>query len=103
MGIVYLLGDGEWTQFKIGISTRSIEKRLRSLKTGNGSEIILIKSFETEHYRKVETWMHNKYRSKRLVGEWFALDDNDINNFISDCQKAHDTFQCLIDNGNPFI
>jgi len=103
MSKVYLLVNDEWTQFKIGISTKAIDKRLRSLKTGNGSEITLVKSFETPHYRKVEKWMHNKHHSKRLVGEWFALNDNDVTNFISDCQKAHDTFQCLIDNGNPFI
>jgi len=47
--------------------------------------------------------MHNKHQSKRLVGEWFALDDNDVTNFTSDCQKAHDTFQSLIDSGNPFM
>ena len=103
MGKVYLLTNDEWSQFKIGISTKDIEDRLKSLKTGNGSEITLVKAFETVHYRKIEKWMHNKHNSKRLVGEWFALDDNDITNFISDCQKAHDTFQYLIENGNPFI
>lgn len=47
--------------------------------------------------------MHNKHHNKRLVGEWFSLDDEDVINFISDCQKAHDTFKYLIENGNPFI
>jgi hypothetical protein len=103
MGKVYLLANDEWSQFKIGISTKDINSRLRSLKTGNGSEITLVKSFDTIYHRKVEKWMHNKHYSKRLVGEWFALSDNDIIEFISDCQKAHDTFQCLIENGNPFI
>ena len=103
MGKVYLLANDEWSQFKIGISTKNIDSRLRSLKTGNGSEITLVKSFDTIHHRKVEKWMHNKHHSKRLVGEWFALSDDDIIKFISDCQKAHDTFECLIENGNPFI
>lgn len=103
MGKVYLLANEEWTQFKIGISTKNIDYRLKSLKTGNGSEITLVKSFNTIHHRKVEKWMHNKHNSKRLVGEWFALNDNDIIEFISDCQKADDTFKCLIENGNPFI
>jgi len=103
MGKVYLLANDEWSQFKIGISTKDINYRLRSLKTGNGSEITLVKSFDTIYHRKVEKWMHNKHYSKRLVGEWFALSDDDIIEFISDCQKAHDTFQCLIENGNPFI
>lgn len=103
MGKVYLLANDEWSQFKIGISTKDIDSRLKSLKTGNGSKITLIKSFDTIHHRKVEKWMHNKHYSKRLVGEWFALNDNDITNFVSDCQKAHDIFQCLIDSGNPFM
>jgi hypothetical protein len=103
MGLVYLIANDEWTQFKIGVSTKSLDKRIKSLKTGNGSEITVVKYFETEHHRKVERWMHNKYHNKRLVGEWFSLDDEDIINFVSDCQKAHDTFKCLIENGNPFI
>jgi hypothetical protein len=103
MGKVYLIANEEWTQFKIGISTKQLDKRINALKTGNGSEISLIKSFETNHHRKVEKWMHNKYQSKRLVGEWFALSDDDVVNFISECQKAHDTFQYLIDSNNPFI
>lgn len=103
MGLVYLIANDEWTQFKIGVSTKSLDKRIKSLKTGNGSEITVVKYFETEHHRKVERWMHNKYHNKRLVGEWFSLDDEDIINFVSDCQKAHNTFKCLIENGNPFI
>jgi len=51
MSKVYLLVNDEWTQFKIGISTKAIDKRLKSLKTGNGSEITLVKSFDTPHYR----------------------------------------------------
>jgi hypothetical protein len=103
MGKVYLIANDEWTQFKIGVTTRDISKRIKSLKTGNASELSVILSFDTIHHRKVEKWMHNKHHTKRLNGEWFALSDDDISNFISDCQKAHDTFQCLINSGNPFI
>ena len=83
MGKVYLIANEEWTQFKIGISTRELDKRINTLKTGNGSEISLVKSFDTIHHRKVEKWMHNKYNSKRLVGEWFALGDDDIINLFN--------------------
>jgi hypothetical protein len=103
MDKVYLLANEEWTQFKIGVTKNVTNKRKSDLQTGNGSEIIIVNTFETRFSNKVEKWLHRKYNSKRLVGEWFALNDNDITNFISDCQKAHDTFQCLIDSGNPFI
>ena len=37
MGKVYLIANEEWTQFKIGISTKQLDKRINALKTGNGS------------------------------------------------------------------
>lgn len=102
MGIVYLIANEEWSQFKIG-ETKNSNVRKKTLQTGNGSELTIVKTFESIHYKKVERWMHKKYASKRLSGEWFALDDDDIRNFTSDCQKAHDTYEFLIDSGNPFI
>ena len=85
------------------MSTKELNKRLKSLKTGNGSEIFVVNSFETIHHRKVEKWLHNKYNSKRLIGEWFSLSDEDIVNFKSDCQKAHNAFEYLINDDNPFV
>jgi hypothetical protein len=51
MSKVYLLANDEWSQFKIGVSTKELNKRLKSLKTGNGSEIFVVNSFETIHHR----------------------------------------------------
>jgi hypothetical protein len=104
MGKVYLIANGEWTQFKIGVSTKkSMDERLKSLKTGNGSDLIVVKTFETKYHFKVEKRLHLKYHSKRLSGEWFALNDDDINNFINECQKANDSFEFLEKNNNPFF
>jgi hypothetical protein len=104
MGKVYLIANGEWTQFKIGVSTKkSMDERLKSLKTGNGSDLIVVKIFETKYHFKVEKRLHLKYHSKRLSGEWFALNDGDINNFINECQKANDSFEFLEKNNNPFF
>jgi hypothetical protein len=104
MGKVYLIANGEWTQFKIGVSTKkSMDERLKSLKTGNGSDLIVVKTFETKYHFKVERILHLKYHYKRLNGEWFALNDDDINNFINECQKANDSFEFLEKNNNPFF
>jgi hypothetical protein len=100
---VYLLSNDDWTQFKIGISKNDIKVRINNLKTGNGSEISLVSVFESPHYKKIEKMLHKKHHSKRLVGEWFSLNDDDITNFKSDCLKLHEAFEYLKQSKNPFI
>lgn len=101
MSKIYLLANEEWTQFKIGITKNSTSERIKKLQTGNGSEITIVKEYETKHARKIESWLHKRYYSKRLVGEWFKLDDDDINDFIETCKKIESTIILLIET-NPF-
>jgi len=102
-GKVYLVGIPDEDRYKIGWTKGSIDKRLAPLQTGNPKKIEVIELFETEHHVKVEGWMHRIHASKRMEGEWFELTNEDITNFSKDCKKGHDTFQMLIDYGNPFI
>ena len=76
-------------------------QEVKKLQTGNGSEITIVKEYETKYARKIESWLHKRYYSKRLVGEWFKLDDDDINDFIDTCKKIESTIILLIET-NPF-
>ena len=100
---VYLIGIPEENRYKIGWTRGKIDKRIAPLQTGNAKRLEIIHQFETEHYTKVETWMHNVHASKRMEGEWFELNDEDVFNFKKNCQKGHDMFQMLVESGNPFI
>jgi len=102
MGIIYLLTNGNG-QFKIGITTRKTTKRIKELQTGNGDEIQMLAEFKSSFFRKIEGSLHRRYGTKRLKGEWFDLEQKDTQNFISECQSLHDTFQLLKESGNPFI
>ena len=102
MGIVYLLRDDN-NKYKIGITTRKSIKRLKELQTGNSEQIKVVEEFKSKWFRKIETALHNRYNTKRLKGEWFDLEKEDTQNFISECQSLHNTFQMLKDSGNPFI
>jgi hypothetical protein len=103
MGKVYLVGNLDDGLYKIGWTRGSIEKRIAPLQTGNPNKIEPVRLFETKHYVTLETYMHNRHASKRREGEWFALTDDDVVNFINDCQRGHDTIQMLVESGNPFI
>jgi hypothetical protein len=103
MGKVYLVGCPEEDRYKIGYTNRDIYKRLDEIQTGNPKKIEVVHLFETDHHVKVEGWMHRKYGSKRMEGEWFELNEEDVENFLINCQEGHDIFQMLIDSGNPFV
>lgn len=102
MGTIYLLTNND-DQYKIGITKYSGKKRIKSLSTGNSDEIDVISEFKSKYNRKIEGALHKRYGIKRLKGEWFQLNKKDIQNFISECQSLHDTFEFLENSGNPFI
>ena len=67
--------------YKIGYTKRDIEKRIKELKTGNAADFYLVNSFESKWGTKIESILHRSLRSKKVSGEWFLLDENDISSF----------------------
>jgi len=81
--------------YKIGITRRDINKRIKEFKTGNCSELKLENSFVSPWGFKIENYFHRLYRLKSLGGEWFKLDKNDVENFTPICEKLHSNFEFL--------
>lgn len=106
-GFVYLLVDygSDPEKYKIGITTGHIEKRIKSLQTGNPNEIVLLKFFKTKFYRKIEKNLHKKYNFLRTDGgnEWFTLPPDSVFDFMVDCEEIHSQIEYLVKMGNPFI
>jgi hypothetical protein len=106
-GYIYLINEygSEPERFKIGITKGDINKRVKQLQTGSSNELLLINSYQSPHYLKIEKLLHRKYNSYSTDGgtEWFQLPIDEVFNFISECNTAHDMYQSLIDSGNPFI
>lgn len=75
MAFVYLLKTKN--ACKIGWA-KNPRKRVRvilaKIKMGGG----LIHQIETNDPHKLEKFWHEKFSSKRVVGEWFALTDDDV-------------------------
>lgn len=102
MGVVYLLTNNN-DQYKIGITKYNGKKRIKNLQTGNGDVIDVVAEFESKFNNKIEGALHKRYGTKRLKGEWFVLEQKDIQNFISECQILHNNFEFLEESGNPFL
>jgi hypothetical protein len=72
--------------------------RLKQLKTGNHSELSVVYLFPTKHKRKIESSLHRQYSGKRISGEWFRLEDDDIINFEKRCKVLEQSFDYIEEN-----
>lgn len=70
----YFIQDYETKNFKIGRTVRDIEKRLSDLQRASSS-LLEIHSVIT---KDIEHELHTRFKDKRIVSEWFSLDEEDI-------------------------
>jgi hypothetical protein len=75
VGFVYLMKSGK--HFKIGHS-KSVGRRQYDLAIQLPERLTLIHSFETDDPEGIERYWHDRFASKRLNGEWFALTSDDV-------------------------
>jgi len=99
---IYLIQDSYTDLCKIG-SSENVSRRLDQLKIANPNELQIIKQFESKHNRKVEFILHTTFKHKNVSGEWFELNNNDINSFVESCAEVEKSIDILIENNNPFI
>ena len=103
MGFVYLIGEENMeNKYKIGSTKcKDINKRLKQLQTGNSNPLYIREYYETSRPFKLETMLHNKYKDYNVIGEWFEMSEESINEFKKECER----FQNIIDSlkENPYF
>ena len=75
-GYVYLMRS-ENGLHKIGIS-RDVDRRKKDLNRQFPIRIEIVHQIACRDRRKVEMYLHDKYKAKRAQHEWFDLDDEDV-------------------------
>lgn len=97
MYTVYLIcAEFEGTNlYKIGFTRRTVDERIKELKTGNGSHIYVVDSFKSKWGTKIEATLHRAFKSKGVSGEWFKLDLEDIKTFKETCQIFHKNLELI--------
>ena len=101
MGYVYLICDPSNDRFKIGVTRNKVDKRVKKLQTGNSCELFISDIYETEWPFRLETFLHNFYKQKRILNEWFALDVQDVTSFHETCRRLENNIKVL--SNNPFF
>ena len=94
-GTIYLICDPLTETFKIGVTKRDVNARLKEIQTGNPGEIFISKTFESRYPYKLESMLHRKYKSKQTINEWFALDAEDYQSFDETCRKYEEILHGL--------
>lgn len=94
---VYLIKTIEDNKYKIG-KTNNINKRLKELQTGNSNELILVDSYYSKYSSKVESALHNFFKHKNIINEWFEFDQDDINKFKQLCKQTEENLIFLEKN-----
>jgi hypothetical protein len=78
-GSVYIINSiNSATLYKIGSTRRRLDARIKELQTGCPDELMLVHSISTTHPEKLEKEIHSRYAHKRLKGEWFELEKEDL-------------------------
>ncbi len=78
LGEVYLFKSGKY--YKIG-KTNDRVRRGQELKIQLPEKVDLIHSIKTDDPSGVEAYWHRRFETKRMLGEWFNLDSEDIRAF----------------------
>lgn len=100
-GFVYLICDNKNEVFKIGVTKKTIEKRIKELQTGNSTELFISKYHESEYPYTVENMLHTHFKIENVLNEWFELSAEDVTNFNETCEEMEKRIEILKDN--PFF
>lgn len=71
--------EKEHNRIKVGKS-KNIDARIGTLQVGNSDELKLVDYFETNNLSQVENAVHKYMEDNNIRGEWFELNDDELNN-----------------------
>lgn len=102
MAFVYLISDLDRDDtYKIGLTRGKIENRMKKLQTGNSGELMIIKYHETNYPYLIEKFLHSKFSSKSIRGEWFTISYLNVKKFNDYCNDYEKIILAMKEN--PFF
>jgi hypothetical protein len=88
---LYFMRNGDANVVKIGIAG-DVDARRGQFKTGNPEDIIVIDVVEADNAQPIETIVHRLNYSKRLRGEFYALDPSEAETVGRQARQVRDEY-----------
>lgn len=87
---VYLISCGKDSdrKYKIGITKRKVEDRIKQFQTGNSERFEILGVYQSKWGSKIESILHRNYQHLRIAGEWFNLSENQVDGFLNQCRQT---------------
>ncbi|QYB17539.1 hypothetical protein PV-S19_0175 [Pacmanvirus S19] len=83
IGYIYFITEIPFNnKVKIGMSKNPL-KRIKQLQTGNPSKLVIYYTFESEDYKLLERTLHNICADKKIINEWFEMEESELQSLIS--------------------
>lgn len=86
-GHLYVVKAEGTEQYKIGITSSRMTTRLSSLQTGCPHRLTVVYLFHHHAIRRLEAKLHAHFDAKRLTGEWFGLNSDDLIEVTNICLR----------------
>jgi hypothetical protein len=86
--------------YKIGFTT-NLKKRLSSLGTSQPFKLTLVVAIMSETAELLEKQLHRKFAKKRVNGEWFRLNDQDLGYLKQVANEANSAISLPPVSSNP--
>jgi hypothetical protein len=90
-GTLYIMGpkNNIYFPYKIGITVgKDVSRRLSAIQTSHWMDIqIYYTSPLLKDVLKFEKYLHHKYIDKKVKGEWFNINEDDIKKIIQECEN----------------
>jgi len=76
-GVVYLLKIKGESKYKIGVSS-NFKKRYNQLASKMPYKLLIVHKINSNNMYHLEKELHNRFKNKKIKGEWFNLEEKDI-------------------------
>lgn len=84
---VYFIYNPSTTHYKVG-KTISLEQRIKQLQTGNEVRLV-IKKFIDDQNPEIEKYLHEYFKDKKILNEWFDITSADVERVINLVEYAN--------------
>lgn len=82
-GALYVIRCEGTRWVKIGRSKNAVQSRLSSMQSGCPLKLELVAIIEAPKHKNAEVQMHEKYKHRRGIGEWFEIHESEMPELIN--------------------